>query len=293
MQNYSKESETMPSEQESSLTREPSQSEEPLMSITDVLQWKAPEKFPDVTDEEQAVIDFAATNKDVYHKWKDDPTAGNLYNVVSSLKPTIQSVIASLGGNSPNIASKARVLAAKAIQTYDESVGVSLPTWVSQNLRQLSRDIRKSNSDIQIPEGVQLDAYSIFKAEQELADELGREPTVGEIANRAHLSIKRIQDVRRKNKKQGTESGSVGEDGQSTVVQNVTDYTDEALRYVYEDSDMKDQKIIEYTTGFGGGQVLGSNDIMRKLKLTPVQLTRRKMRLSKRIMEIKDALEQV
>lgn len=282
----------MQSGQESYHTRE-QQETEPLMNITDVLQWNTPEKFPDVTEEEQAVVQKAIADRDQYQIWKADPSASNLYNVVAGLKPTIQSVLASMGGSSPSIASKARVVAAKAVQSYDESAGVSLPTWVSQNLRQLSRDIRKSNSDIQIPEGVQLDAFAIYKAEQELLDELGREPTVGEVANRSHLSIKRIQDVKKKNKKQGTESGTTGEDGSSSIVQNTTDYTDESLRYVYEDSDRTDQKIIEYTTGFGGTDTLESGEIMKRLHLTPVQLTRRKMRLSKRVIEIKDALESI
>lgn len=290
MQSYNEERETTPSEQGLSPTREPS---EPLMSITDVLQWDTPEKFPDVTEEESAVVADALSNMSEYDIWKQNPSASNMYSVVKSLNPTIQSVVRSLGGSSPSISSKARVLAAKAVKTYDPLAGVSLQTWVSNNLRQLSRDIRKSNADIQIPEGVQLDAFAIYKAEQELADELGREPTVGEIADRAKLSIKRITDVRKKNKRQGSESGAEAENGQSTLVQNTTDYSNEALTYVYQDSDVKDKKIIEYTTGFGGVQPLQSADIMKKLGLTPVQLTRRKMRLSQKVMEIKQALEEI
>lgn len=290
MQNYNEESETTHSEQGQYPTREPS---EPLMSITDVLQWDTPEKFPDVTEEESAVIADAISKRSEYDIWKQNPNSNNLYSVVRSLNPTIQATVRSLGSSSPSILSKARVLAAKAVKTYDPLAGGSLQTWVSNNLRQLSRDIRKSNTDIQIPEGVQLDAFAIYKAEQELTDELGREPTVGEIADRAKLSIKRITDVRRKNKRQGSESGSEDENGQSVLIQNTTDYSNEALTYVYEDADIKDKKIIEYITGFGGVQPLQSADIMKKLGLTPVQLTRRKMRLSQKVMELKQALEEI
>lgn len=288
MQSSSKESEKKQLEQESSLTKEPT---EPLMSVVDVLGWQLPEKFPEQTEEEQGVIEQAIANRTPYQVWKDDPTPSNLHAVVNYLNPTIGSVLSSIGGNAPNIRSKARVLAAKSVQSFDPSSGASLQTWVSQNLRQLTRDIRKSNSDIQIPEGIQLDAYAIYKAEQELTDELGREPTVQELSDRSHLSIKRITDVRKKNKKQVAEAGTVQEDGSSGITQSTTDYTGEATDYVYNDSDLNDKKIIEYTTGYGGADVLSSKEIMKRLKLTPVQLTRRKARLSQRIMQIVNDLE--
>lgn len=290
MQSYSNENEKKQSEQESSLTREPS---EPLMSVTDVLGWNVPEKYPEVTDVEEAAIDEQLANRSDYDIWKADPSPGNLHKVVNYLGPTINSVLSTIGGTAPNIRSKARVLAAKSVQSYDPSSGASLQTWVSNNLRQLTRDIRKSNSDIHIPEGVQLDAYAIYKAETELEDELGREPTVQEISDRAHLSIKRIADVRSKNKKQVSEGSTVQEDGSPGLQQGATDYTGEATDYVYNDSDLNDKKIIEYTTGYGGSKVLSSKEIMAKLKLTPVQFTRRKARLSQRIMQIVNDLESV
>lgn len=290
MQKSNNEEQMTPSDQEQYDIKEPT---EPLMSITDVLGWQAPEKFPDKTEEEQQLETALYESRSPYEVWQGDKSKKNLYNVVKSLQPTINSVLASIGGNSPNIRSKARVLTAKYIQSYDPSTGTSLPTWISSNLRQLTRDIRKSNQDIQIPEGIQLDAFSIHKAEVELADELGRDPTVEEVSNRAHLSIKRIKDVKAKNKKQGSEQSGTLEDGSNVLTQTETDFTNEAVDYVYADSDLKDKKLLEYVMGYGGAEPLDSKTIMQKLKLTPVQLTRRKMRLSKRIMDVKNDLDNV
>ena len=290
MQKSNNEEQTMPSGQEQYDIKEPT---EPLMSITDVLGWQAPEKFPDKTEEEQQLETAIYESRSPYEVWQGDKSKKNLYNVVKSLQPTINSVLASIGGNSPNIRSKARVLTAKYIQSYDPSAGTSLPTWISSNLRQLTRDIRKSNQDIQIPEGIQLDAFSIHKAEVELADELGRDPTIEEVSNRAHLSIKRIKDVKAKNKKQGSEQNGTLEDGSNVLAQTETDFTNEAVDYVYADSDLKDKKLLEYVMGYGGVEPLDSKTIMQKLRLTPVQLTRRKMRLSKRIMDVKNDLDNV
>lgn len=279
----------MSSVQELSPTREPG--EEPLKSIPEVLGWQAPEKFPDETDEERAVAEAAAADKSPYDTWAADKSQNNLHAVVKSLQPTIGSVLSSIGGNDPNIRSKARVIAAKAVQTYKPESGASLPTWVSQNLRQLTRDIRKSNSDVRLPEGVQMDAYAIYRAETELADELGREPTVEEISDRAHMSIKRIADVRRKNKRQVAESSTVTEDGASLVTGSTSDFSQEAMDYVYKESDMNDRKLMEYLMGYGGHDMLDSKQIKQKLKLTDVQLTRRKMRLGMRINETMSNLQ--
>lgn len=273
----------MNSDQELSRTRE--QSDEPLKSIPDVLGWQEPETFPDETDEEKAVAEAAAAAKSPYDTWAADKSRDNLHAVVNSLQPTIGSVLSSIGGNSPDIRSKARVIAAKSVQSYNPESGASLATWVSQNLRQLTRDIRKSNSDVRLPEGIQMDAYNIYRAETELTDELGREPTVEEISDRAHLSIKRIADVRRKNKRQVAEASTVTDDGASLVAGSTTDFSQEAMDYVYKESDTNDRKLMEYLMGYGGHDMLDSKQIKQKLKLTDVQLTRRKMRLGMRINE--------
>jgi hypothetical protein len=64
---------------------------------------------------EQEALDILDKNASPYDKWKAEPTSNNLYGVVKSLQPTIQASLASIGGNDPNIRSKARVVAAKAI----------------------------------------------------------------------------------------------------------------------------------------------------------------------------------
>lgn len=280
----------MKSEQRSCPTGEPV---EPLKSIPDVLGWQAPEVFPDETEEEAAVKADAEASRTPYEVWAADKSKENLFTVVKGLQPTIGSVLASIGGTSPDIRSKARVIAAKAVQTYKPESGASLATWVSQNLRQLTRDVRKSNSDIRIPEGVQLDAYNIYKAETELEDELGREPTVEEVADRSHLSVRRIAEVRRKNRKTGTEGGAEADDGTSMLVGGTTDHSQEAMDYIYRESDMNDRKLMEYTVGYGGHEQLPTAEIKKRLKLNDTQLSRRKMRLAMRIREVMNTLEEL
>ena len=265
---------------------------EPLMSTIDVLGWKVPEQLESIPAEEEAVAVIKA-NQSPYDQWRYEPTQNNLYNVVKSLQPTIQASLATMKGMDPNIKAKARVVAAKAVQSYDPNSGASLPTWVSSQLRQLTRDVRKSNNVLSVPENAQLDAYHIYKTELELEDELGRAPTVQEVADRAGMSIKKISTVKGKIKAVATDAGFESDDGSSIVQNSTNDYSSEAMDYVYNESDLKDQQLLEHLVGYGGSDIWDNKTIMEKLNLTPVQLSRRKMRLSQRIQSIMTDLETV
>lgn len=265
------------------------EADEPLLSISEVVGLTQPEPIEEIKEDAPD-----AGSLSPYEKWQLFKDSDSLYEVTKSLRPTIDSVVASLGGTgNPQIASKARVIAAKAIQSYDPSAGATLPTWVSQQLRQLTRDIRKSNNLVHIPDGVQLDAYALYRAESEFEDEHGREPTVEELADISHLPVKRILDVRTKMRPIITDAGTETDEGSSTLQVESSDYTQDALDYVYAESDRNDKKILEYTVGYGGAPVLSNDQIMQKLRLTPVQLSRRKARLSLRINEVIDGLSAV
>lgn len=265
------------------------EADEPLLSISEVVGLTQPEPVAEIKEDAPD-----AGSLSPYEKWRLFKDSDSLYEVTKSLRPTIDSVVASLGGTgNPQIASKARVIAAKAIQSYDPSAGATLPTWVSQQLRQLTRDIRKSNNLVHIPDGVQLDAYALYRAEREFEDEYGREPTVEELADISHLPVKRILDVRTKMRPIVTDAGTETDEGSSTLQVESSDYTQDALDYVYAESDRNDKKLLEYTVGYGGSPVLSNDQIMKKLRLTPVQLSRRKARLSLRINEVIDGLSAV
>lgn len=276
------------SELESSPTQQPDQNDEAVKSLTEVLDLKGPEPLIEIPAEARAAEEALTP----YDRWQMDPSKANLAAVTKSLRPTIDSVIAGMGdAGNPHLRSRANVIAAKAIQSYDPSQGATLPTWVSGQLRQLSRDVRKSNNVLSIPEGVQLDSYALYKAEKQFEEEHDREPTVKELADLAHLSVKRIEQIRKKTKAVVMDGAAIGEDGSELVQGSSTDYSREAMDYVYNDSDTTDQKLLEYLTGYGGTEQLDSKEIMKQLKLTPVQLTRRKARLSARMMEILNDLE--
>lgn len=264
--------------------------EEPTQTITDTLGWSTPEEEITISAEDEVAAAAAATP---YGKWKEDQTPESLHACVKSLQPTIDSVLATSGATgNPQLAAQARVMAAKAIKSYDPAQGASLATWVTQQLRAMSRNIRQTDNLAGVPDKMILDSYAIYRAEKELEDELGKEPTIQEIADRAHLSVKRITDINRKTKAVSHEGAY--QDGANDYIQgNETDFSQDAMDYVYHDSDRMDQKLMEYVLGYGGKPVLSNKEILDKLQLTPVQLTRRKQRIAERMKAIIENLEDV
>lgn len=265
---------------------------EPLMSVTEVAfpDLQLPEDVDPIPEE----IEVQQPKSTPYTIWKADPTTDNLAVVLDSLRPTIAAAVASYGGaGNPQIMSKARVVAAKAIKSYNPEAGTGLPTWVSNQLRQLTRDIRKSGNDLSVAEGIQLDGYRLFQAENEFQDEHGREPTLTELADMTHLSPRRIKNIRQKLKAVVMDTAATSETGDQLAATMETDFTKDALDYIYHEADTTDKKLLEYMTGYGGEDILDNKAIMAKLKLTPVQLSRRKARLALKINNIVNDLEKV
>lgn len=226
---------------------------------------------------------------EVYAQYKLDPSPQNLSSVVSSLKPTVEYQLASLGSSTdPVMKNKALTYTAKAVKQFDPEIS-SLPTYVSSQLRRLSRDRRSVLSPAKVPERIQLEAYSLHKKEQEFIDKEGREPDLGELADFSGVDIKKINTLQSAMRPVVTEEtfGDFSENSRP-------DYLAEATDYVYNDADHIDRKIIEYKTGYGKKAVanpMKAIDIAAKLNISPSQISRRSLRLSKKINELKDALE--
>ena len=101
------------------------------------------------------------------------------------------------------------------------------------------------------------------------------------------VAVKKINQLRSAMMPVSTEE-TFGEQSENSK----PDYLSEATDYVYQDSDHIDRKILELKTGYGNSNSnLKAIDIAAKLKISPSQVSRRSLRLSKRINELKDALE--
>jgi len=227
---------------------------------------------------------------EAYQSYVTDPTPDRLNMVVDNLSPVINYSLSSINAYNDNlIKSKARLFAAEAVMKYDPNVGAALPTWVSGQLMQLRRFKRSVNQPVKVPERVQLDAMSLARAEQDFTDKYNREPDLDELADHAKMPIKRIEKVRKSFRAMPSQA-AVGDASGNTD----TDFSNEALDYIYKDADKVDRKIIEMKLGYGGRyDPLEPKQIAVMLGLTPSQLTRRSAKLALKIQEIERALQDV
>ena len=231
-----------------------------------------------------AVIDI----DQAYSAYQSDPTPDNLSQVVKTLQPTINYALAQHQvSDDPLVRSKATLFTVDAIKKYDPTRGANLATHVSSQLRQLSRTVRQSRAPVRIPERIQLDAFRLAQAQQAFADEHGRDPDTVELADFASIPVKRIEKIRK------FQVAIPSEEAMGETEQAQTDWDSEALDAIFHDSDHTDRRILEMKTGYGGHPVLTPKEIAVALRLSPTQLTRRSMRLGKRIQEYAAALEKV
>lgn len=216
-----------------------------------------------------------------YAAYTADPTPQRLGEVVGKLQPTINYALNSVQAtNDPFMKARARTIAGKAIQTYTPTSGASLPTWVTQQLQQLHRVRRQSQSPVKLPERVMLDNMSLFRASQDFVDKFNREPDLEELSDAAKMSVKRIQTVRR-TARMVPASGAMGDAVMRTPIMESDPLFDEAVGYIYKDADKLDRKIIEMKTGYGGKfEPMAPNMIGQQLGLSPAQLSRRSAKLA-------------
>lgn len=225
---------------------------------------------------------------DAYTAWKADPSPSNLNAAVRSLDGTINYALYAVGDTvNPQLKHQARLFAADAVKTFDPTKGAQLPSWVSGQLQSLRRFKRENTGPVKVPERAQLDAWHLEKARRDYLDRNGVDPDVKQLADASNLSVKRIADVRRATRP------VVAQDTIGDVEQNLVDFTDEALEYVFDESDATDRKIIEHLTGYGGTPMLPKHALAQQMGVSPSQITRRADRIARKLQEMEQDLKEV
>lgn len=224
-----------------------------------------------------------------YEQWNAKPGRDTLAGVVTALQPTIKQKLAAMGAHSdPILQSHAPLIAAEAIKTWKPDKGAALPTWVSTQLNQLYR-VRRNSGPVHIPERQQLDAMRVFKLERELEDATGETPTADVLADKAGMSVKRLKEIRTRMRPVLGEANL----GSAELQGSSADFSEEAMDLLYSDADRVDKLIIEGRTGYGGSKIVDTPSLLQRTKLDQFQLSRRAMKLHRRMQQLRDDLERV
>lgn len=217
-------------------------------------------------------------HRDAYGRFAKDPSPASKAAFLKHLKPVIDSAInAHVGQSSPLLVSRARKMVLDAMKTYDPKRG-RLQTHLFNQLQSLKRANRQLSTVVKVPERVAIDRYHLERYTKDLTDELGREPTDVELADRTGFSAKRIAKVR-------SYAPAVAEGTLTAASEgNVYGQIDEVgsrrksmwQELVYDDLSPQDQKIMEWTLGLNNRRVLSNMEIARKLGKSPGLVSQRK-----------------
>lgn len=218
-----------------------------------------------------------------FEAWKAHPDNKTRGALLKSVTPVIDRAVYTYAGPkpSPAVKSRARLMAMQAFDSYDPQKG-TMKNHLMGQLRGIQRYAGQQNQIISVPERVTLDKLNLQQAEEQLRDNLGRDPSDMEIANHTGLSLKRISYIR--GASHGVPTGSfVDESGEvyspSSAVPGSADREDALRQLVYYDLGDVDQVVMDYTLGSNGSPKLSTQEIAKRLGITAGAVSQRKARI--------------
>jgi DNA-directed RNA polymerase specialized sigma subunit len=232
-------------------------------------------------DSDKLEEDFAPA----FTAWQTTPTPQTNAALMAAVQPVIDTAVFSYGGSnaSPNLRSRARLMALQAMPTYAPAKG-SLKTHLLSQLQGLRRYSAKEQNPIRVPEQLLLDRNRLQDVEATLEDKLGRPASDAEIADFTGFSPKRLRRIR--SVYSGVNEGSfVDETGESyTPASSMPGQAAAAeawADFVYGDLSDTDKLIMDATLGRNGRRVMSTAQLASKLGLSAGAISQRRARIQK------------
>jgi RNA polymerase primary sigma factor len=219
--------------------------------------------------------------KPAFQQWQQDKTPAGNAAFLKAIDPVISQGVQAYGSDSPLIQSKARLLALDAMNKYDPKRS-RLRSHLLSHMQGLRRINRQQGQVISVPERIILESQKLKSATQELADNLGREPTDAEISDNLGISIPRILKIRKY--QPGLSTGQAEtldpmSGGIAGKIPGDTSAQDLWLQVVHQDLNPIDQQILEMTLGLNGKRKYSNLEIAKALNRTPAAITQRKIKI--------------
>lgn len=227
---------------------------------------------------------------DLWADWNKNKTPDKMQKLLTAADPYINKAVSSYAGGNVFLRSHAKKLAINAFKNYDPNKGTKLTTHLMTQMQPLQRAAREHSQNVKIPERISIELFHLNQARQDLTDKLGRLPSDREIADHTGLSHKRLQHIKKFSKAELAESALTapseeGEDETFYPGVNAPDPQKVWMEFVHHDLGPVDQQILEWKTGLYGKPILSTNDIAKKLKITPGAVSQRAAKIKAMVAE--------
>ncbi|MEM3062008.1 MAG: sigma-70 domain-containing protein [Nitrososphaerota archaeon] len=230
--------------------------------------------------------------RSLWREWYADPeNKEKASKLLAAFDPIIDVVIRTYVGETyirdPLMRGRAKNILMNAFKNYDETRGSIVNfSWIY--LQRLQRMITKHQNTISTSEQKVMTLRELEKVTKELQDELGRDPSDEELADRMGLSVKKILKLRSTPLYAFESSASQKEESQpffSSVASK--NNSEEILNFLYDSLDNNvDKYILEHAYGLNGKKVKTSKDIAASLKLSSSTIAKKLQELNQKAYEL-------
>jgi hypothetical protein len=205
------------------------------------------------------------------------PAAADAFlKAVAPVTDTAVRAYAPDGVANPTVRAHAKRLALEAADRYEPGRG-PLKSYLLTHLQGLRRVAAKTNAQVVVPERVRLAQGRLVGHEADLREELGREPSAAELADRAGLPLSRIAQAR---EAPAVFTASSAPPGLSYRAPGPDEKDRKAwLDFVYADLGDVDRAVVEHSLGMHGRPILSGAELAAKLRITPGAVSQRKAKI--------------
>jgi DNA-directed RNA polymerase specialized sigma subunit len=235
---------------------------------------------------------MSTTVDSAYEKWNLDKSPENMSSVVQALGPVITSEIQRYAGPKPLLRSRAKLLAAKAVRTYDPASGAKLQSWVVTQMQPLSR-YSKNLQPVHVSDDLYRRSSDLNRMATDYELEYGSAPSDSELADYSGVSVAKIKKYRQARPAISSESQylEAGPDTGTLLpgVQTVSQ-TGTAAEMVYESLSPRDKMIYDHKTGSHGKKEISAAELAKRLGVSPAYVSQVSARIAEDIRRANDAI---
>lgn len=177
------------------------------------------------------------------------------------------------------ILAEAYGLAREAAESFNPASGNKFSTHLVNSLKKLSRTSTKYGGILRVPENKQFKIHRMNQAEEELHNELGRNPSLAELAQATGMGLSEISGLKQSRKREVNVSNLAF----SPVF--IEGDNDDWVHFVYFDLPQRDKVIMEHKIGFGGKKLMSNDELAAMLHTSPSTISNRVKLITARIEE--------